>query len=240
MTTLTTPPPDGTDIPPVPDVEPDPGTVRGPDAVPVPAASSAVGRLARAMGRLSPLRVWAVVAVVYSAAAGIFFASGAAFAIPTVQRLCGEPPPDMRFGSTAGEVHGFLSACGPAGRAAYTALQLADLVYPLLFAIFIASSLALVLRLLAPHRPGLLAVAALPFAASGFDYLENVCAWVALAAWPEPGVADGLLGLASTAKTVTSWAAGGLLVVALVMLGVAGARRMWARRGRDLAAGGRA
>jgi hypothetical protein len=131
----------------------------------------------------------------------------------------------MRFSSTAAEVHGFLAACGPAGREAYSALEVADLFYPLVFAVFLASSLALVLRLLAPARRVLVGLVAVPFVASAFDYLENACAWLALAAWPRPGVADGLVGLFSAAKTAASWVAGSLLILALGALAV---RWLWA------------
>jgi hypothetical protein len=198
---------------------------------PAEAPTTAVGR---AMSRLSSVRVWVVVTAVYLAFAAAFFGSGAGFSIPHVQQVCGQAPPDMRFTSTAGEVHAFLEACGPAGREAYRALQLADLLYPLVFAVFLASSLALVLRLLAPTRRALMALTTAPFLAAVFDYLENACAWLALVAWPEPGVADGLLGLFSTAKTVTSWVAGTLLLVALAALALSRGRALLTRhRGRD-------
>jgi hypothetical protein len=190
--------------------------------------------VARALVRVGAVRVWVVVTAVYLAFAAALFGSGAGFSIPHVQQVCGQAPPDMRFTSTAGEVHAFLEACGPAGREAYRALQLADLLYPLVFAVFLASSLALVLRLLAPGRRNLVALAAIPFLAAAFDYLENACAWLALVAWPEPGVADGLLGLFSTAKTVTSWVAGTLLLVALAALALSRGRALLTRhRGRD-------
>jgi len=198
---------------------------------PAEAPTTTVGR---AMSRLSSVRVWAVAAAVYGVVALVFFGSGAGFAIPSVQQACGQAPPDMRFTSPAGEVHAFLEACGPAGREGYRALQVVDLLYPLVFAVFLASALALVLRLLAPGRRGLVGIAALPFVAAGFDYLENVCAWLALSAWPEPGVADGLLGLFSAAKTVTSWVAGTLLLVALAALALSRGRALLTRnRGRD-------
>ncbi len=100
------------------------------------------------MRRLSAGRVWVLAAVVYGVFAVAFFASGAAFAIPIVQRVCGQAPPDLRLTSTADEVHGFLATCGATGREAYTALQVADLFYPAVFAVFLASSLARVLLLL--------------------------------------------------------------------------------------------
>ena len=112
-------------------------------------------------------------------------------------------------------------------------MQLADLVYPLVFAVFIASSLALVISHLAPRRPALLALAALPLVASAFDYVENACAWLALASYPEAAASSSVLGLASAAKTATSWAAGILLLVALGALVVVTLRRRVRARTHD-------
>lgn len=178
------------------------------------------GLVARALGRLATWRVWTGLAAVYLLFAGAFFASTLAFAIPRVEAACGQAPLDVRFSSSAAEVHGFLEACGPVGREAYRMMQLADLFYPAVFALFLASSLALVLRHLAPARPRLLALAALPFVASGFDYAENALAWLSLAAFPEPAATGGLLGIASAAKSATSWLAGGLLIALVVALAV--------------------
>jgi hypothetical protein len=187
--------------------------------------------LARAVARLATWRVWTVSGAVYVVFALVLFTSSAPFAIPRVEALCGQPPLDVRVTSGAAEVNGFLTACGTAGREAYRALQLADVVYPLCFAVFLASSLALVLSRLAPTHPRLLVLVALPFLASAFDYIENALAWRALIAFPRASSTDGLLGVASTAKAATSWIAGGLLIVCLTALGLAVARRSTARLG---------
>jgi hypothetical protein len=173
---------------------------------------------ARTMAWLAAWRVWAVGAVVYAGFAWAFFASTAPFAIARVTEVCGQQPPDLRVGPGASEVHDFLATCGEPGREAYTAMQVADLFYPAVFAFFLASSLALTLRLIAPGRPRLLALAGIPVLAAAFDYLENVSAWLALSAFPEPGSADWLFAGASSAKNVTSWAAGLLLVGAVLAL----------------------
>lgn len=197
-------------------------TITDPERVRLARPAAAIARHAprglTALARLGSRRVWLTVTAVYAVVAGLFFGSSAPFAIPQVEAVCGAPPPDVRFGAAAADVHAFLAGCGPTGRQAYLTLQLVDLVYPLLFALFLASSLALVLRGLAPGRPALLTLAALPFLASGFDYLENACAWLALAAYPSTARTDGLLVLASDAKTATSWAAGVLLLAAVVAL----------------------
>jgi hypothetical protein len=200
---------------------------------------SATGLVARAMSWMSSLAVWGASTVVYAAFAAVFFASDAAFAIPHVQKLCGQAPPDMRFTSAAAEVHGFLEACGPAGREAYRAMQVADLFYPFVFAVFLASSLALALRLLLPSRPGMVILAAVAFLPTAFDYSENACAWLALAAWPQPGFADALLGLFSASKTSVSWLAGTLLLLVLGALTVTGFRGLMARYRHRLGLDGR-
>lgn len=183
----------------------------------------------RQLARLATWRAWTASAVVYAVYAVAFFRSTTPFAIPQVQALCGEPPLDMRVTSTAEEVNGFLTTCGSVGREAYRSLQLADLLYPLIFAVFLASCMALVITRLAPTHPRLLALAGLPFLASTFDYVENALAWRALTAFPQPTTTDGLLGVASFAKTATSWVAGGLLIGGAVALLLAAASRAMTR-----------
>ena len=184
-----------------------------------------VATIARGMGRLATWRVWLVSAALFGVFAGAFFGSSARFAIPTVEAACGQSPPDVRFTSDGGEVGAFLDACGVVGREAYRSMQVADLFYPSVSALFVASSLAMVISRLAPRRRSLLALAALPLVASAFDYVENACAWLALASYPEPAASTSLLGLASAAKTATSWGAGILLLGALGALVVVSLRR---------------
>ena len=188
--------------------------------------------LATAMSALASWRAWAVSAATFGVVAGLFFASSAPFAIPQVEQACGQAPPDVRFFSSAAAVDGFLESCGEAGREAYRSMQLVDLFYPTVFALFVASSLALTISRLVPRHRALLALAALPFAAAAFDYLENAFAWLALAAFPEPAATNGLLGLASAAKSTTSWAAGLLLLGTLAALAATrGVRRLRGRAG---------
>lgn len=184
-----------------------------------------VSAIARGMGRLASWRVWLVSASLFGLFAGVFFGSSAPFAIPTVEAACGQAPPDVRFTSDGGDVGAFLDACGVVGRDAYRSMQVADLFYPLVFALFMASSLAMVISRLAPRRPSLLALAALPLVASAFDYVENACAWLALAVHPHGAATNSVLGLASAAKSATSWAAGILLLLTLGALAVVTLRR---------------
>lgn len=172
------------------------------------------------LGRLASWPVWLASAVVFVPFAIVFFASSAPFAIPEVTAICGQSPPDMRFAPTGDEVNGFLRACGPDGRDAYRNLQLADLVYPAVVGMFQASSLAMVAARLGLTRRSTLALVALPLVATGFDYLENVAAWAALSAFPEPTVLASLLGPASAIKTGAGWLSGLALVAGILVLAV--------------------
>ena len=178
-------------------------------------AAGPVAGLTAGMGRLASWRVWMVSAAVFVVFAGVFFSSSASFAIPEVEAACGQAPLDVRFHSTADDVADFLGACGPVGRDAYRSLQVADLLYPLVFGVFMASSLAIALSRLAPDRPALVGLAGLALVGSGFDYLENVFAWRALAAFPETASTNALLGVASAAKTLTFWIVGALLLISI-------------------------
>ena len=64
------------------------------------------------------------------------------------------------FTSTSDDVERFLSACGVEGRSAYRRMLLADLVYPLVFGLFTASSLALAIRSVVRGRASLRALPA--------------------------------------------------------------------------------
>lgn len=204
---------------------------------PAPAAAGGtVSMVASAMSRLASGRVWIVSASLFVVFAGLFFASSAPFAIPQVAATCGQPPPDVRFTSSAADVSGFLDACGSAGRAAYGSMQMADLLYPLVFGLFLATSFANVLARLAPGDRRVLALAALPLVGSAFDYLENAFAWLALVAYPDPSATGSLLGLASAAKSITFWVAGVALLVAAGALGVLDGRRWLTRRSARLGA----
>jgi hypothetical protein len=183
--------------------------------------TAVVSRIAESMQQLANRRLIIGLAVVLTAFAALLFGSSAPFSIPHVRSLCGQPPPDVRFFTSAADVHEFLVACGDAGRAAYRNLQIADLIYPVVFGSFMASSLAAVFGRITRKGSLWVAAAALPLAGAGFDYLENVAAWISLAGFPAPaGSVATMLGLASPAKQVVSWAAGLLLVASLSLAAV--------------------
>ena len=184
-----------------------------------------IGTLAASMRQLGRWRIWIASAAVFLVFACVFFASSAPFAIPEVEAACGQQPPDMRFFTSANDITSFLDACGPTGRDTYRNMQVADLVYPAVVGLFLASSLALVIGRLSPRGSNAVWLASIPLVASSFDYVENIFAWFALARYPDSAPTDAVLGYASAAKTATSWASGILLLGALAVLGVQLVRR---------------
>ena len=168
--------------------------------------------------RLASWSILAMSGLIFVGFAGALFGSSAPFSIGNVEAVCGAAPLDVRPYSTANEVHQFLAVCGQSGRVAYRNLQLADLFYPAISGLFMASAMVLTATHLFPRRPSMVGLAALPLLGSGFDYTENVFAWRALAAYPDAAGTDSLLGLASLAKTGTFWLAGILLLVGLAGL----------------------
>ena len=176
------------------------------------------------VARLASWKLWVASAAIFVPFAWMFFASSAPFSIPEVEAACGHAPPDMRFFTTADGVTQFLDDCGTNGRDAYRNMQLADIFYPAIIGVFLASSLSLAIKRLSPRPSRTLWLGALPLAAMAFDYLENVLAWLALTSYPDPIATTHLLGVASAAKTTTSWAAGLLLLAALAAIVVQATR----------------
>ena len=173
-------------------------------------------RLAAWMERLADRRLILASGIVFLVLAGLLFGTSAPFSIGHVTALCGQAPPDVRFFTSAAELRGFMVGCGEAGRSAYRDLQIADLFYPAVSGVFMASVLAMGLSRNDRLGRNWVAAAALPLIGSSFDYLENVAAWVTLLGSPaERRAAATLLGLASAAKQTVSWAAGLLLVLVL-------------------------
>lgn len=168
--------------------------------------------------RFASWKLWGASAVFFVPFAWLFFASSAPFAIPEVEAACGQAPPDMRFFTSADGVTQFLEGCGTDGRDTYRRMQLADVFYPAVVGVFTASSLSLAIRRLSPRSRRLLWLGALPLVATGFDYLENTLAWLALASFPDPIVTSHLLGVASAAKTASSWVAGLALLAAVTAI----------------------
>jgi hypothetical protein len=175
-------------------------------------------RLAGAMRRLATWRILALTGGGFVGAAYLFFATSLPFAIPTVTALCHNTPPDIRPYTSGQGVREFLARCGEPGRLAYVHLQLADLLYPAISGLFLASALAMVLVRLGRPSSAIAAAAALPLLGAVFDYLENTAAWATLVVYPESARTADLLGYATVAQQVCNWASWALLIVATPLL----------------------
>jgi hypothetical protein len=105
-------------------------------------------------------------------------------------------------------------------------MQIADLFYPAVYGLFVASSLALSLAKTSLSSRWVSRAIALPFVGAGFDYVENIFAWVALTSYPGDASTNSLLGLAGTAKAATYWVSGLVLIGALVVLAAKRSRRV--------------
>jgi len=163
-------------------------------------------------GALGSWRIWTPIGAVFVIFAGLFFASSAPFSIPEVEAACGQAPPDVSFYTSGDDVSNFLDACGASGRRAYQNMQIADLFYPAVFGLFLASSMMLTFSKISVNNRVVVALATLPLVGSAFDYLENSFAWIALANYPSETPTNALLGWASAAKTTTFWVSGILLL----------------------------
>lgn len=181
-------------------------------------------RLGDRMGRLASRRLLLSSGAACVVLVGVLFASSGPGSVGAVAARCGQPAPDVRFTSTPEQVQDFLGACGVAGRAAYRDLQVTDLFYPAALGLFLASALALLLPRAVRASRRVAALAAVPIAAAAFDYLENLAAWTLLLRYPAPMPWVGrVLGAASAAKQVLTWAS--VLILTAALLGAALARR---------------
>lgn len=182
---------------------------------------------------LGSWRFWIPSAAVFFVFAAVFFGSSAPFSISEVESACGQAAPDVQFFTSGDEVSGFLDACGEEGRAAYRNMQIADLFYPAVFGLFLASSLALSLARTSLSSRLVSRAVALPFVGAGFDYVENIFAWIALVSHPGDASTNALLGLAGAAKSATYWISGLVLIGTLVVLVAKRSRRMIGARKTD-------
>jgi hypothetical protein len=159
----------------------------------------------------------------------LYFATPVPFSLPHAAAACdGQPILDQRWGYSADQVGQYLHACGVTGRAAVSAQQDADLVYPALFAAVLTVSLALLLRAARlPGRHWAHALVLLPAISAAADYLENIGVRVLLAAYPaQPGIVAAMSAV-TRVKLTTGWACMAALVV---LAAAAGFRRLRAGR----------
>lgn len=137
------------------------------------------------------------------------------FSLHTVSVACGWPAPDTRFAPSPRQTELFLTGCGAQGLRAYRDLQIADLFYPVSTALLLVLTLTYLRSHVTPRAAWL---TYLPILAAAGDYLENVCAWVLIAAAPpRPSWATHVLQIGSVVKFVASWLAWVAVIALLVM-----------------------
>jgi len=156
----------------------------------------------------------------------VFFSSSLPFSLAHARAACGgRPVLDTRWWYGTRAAHDYLAACGPAGRAAITHQQLADLIYPALYAGVLTVAFALLLRAIAPVHPAWNLLIALPLLTGALDYLENVGVWSQLLAFPSHGPLVPFFATVTGLKQGLGYACIGVLAALLVTAGITRWRR---------------
>jgi len=191
----------------------------------------------RLEGRLG--RGWVVVVLlaVFVPFYVVYFRSDAAFSLAHARAACGgRSVLDTHWGYSAATAQQYLAACGASGRHAVVAQQLADLVYPLLYALALGSIVAVLLRAVAPARSRWHLLVFLPFVAAAADYVENIGVWQRLIAYPSRGTAVPFFSAVTASKQALGFAGFALVGALLIALIVRGAARRSTERGLTHAA----
>jgi hypothetical protein len=194
--------------------------------------ADAVGGFARhGEGSLARPRLLVALLVLYLPFFVVYFASPIAFSLPHAAEAChGQPVLDQRWGYSPGQVADYLHGCGVAGRAAVTAQQDADLVYPALFAAVLTVAFALLLRTLLPERHWAHVLVLLPAVSGLADYLENIGIRMLLAAYPQQPPIVAATSVVTRVKLATGWTCIGVLVVLAAATGFRRLRVVATRR----------
>lgn len=122
---------------------------------------------------------------------------------------------DLRFGFSAADANRLFEGLGEEGRSFYQMVELTlDLVYPIVYSLFLAALLLLILRKILPENSPWRWLVLIPFATAIFDYLENLGIVLLLRRFPASG--DAIAGFASFAG-MGKWSLFGLS--ALLILG---------------------
>jgi len=138
----------------------------------------------------------------------------------TINRLAGKTigPVDLTMGFDPARTLGMIADYGPAARTYYTRVELTvDVVYPLVYALFLAVILTLLFRGKAYKPFGW--VTLLPFVSQLFDYLENGTIVGLLTSYPRQSYAWAVLcEVFKLAKWLTFGLVIGMTVYGLVRL----------------------
>lgn len=121
--------------------------------------------------------------------------------------------PDMSFYYSAGDLYEMAESYGESGRAAYIRARFTfDLVWPLVYALFLVTAIGWTSRQAFPPGSPWRLANLLPLLAAFFDYLENIATSVVMSRYPEP---TALIDVLAPLFTMAKWS---LLGVSFVLL----------------------
>jgi hypothetical protein len=127
--------------------------------------------------------------------------------------------PDLSFFYTPNELYRMAESYGEEGREAYIRTRFTfDLVWPVVYALFLVTSISWVSQKSLRHKSGLRRWNMIPIYGAFFDYLENVSTSLVMSRYPvHSPVVDWLASIFTPAKWILIFMAFSYLFVALVV-----------------------
>jgi len=108
-------------------------------------------------------------------------------AVNAEQASGGAGSPDTSFWYSVDDLYQFAESYGEAGRAAYVRARWTfDLIYPLVYAFFLISTVSWTFAFAIPAASRWRRVNLIPFFSMIFDYLENIASSLVMARYPQP------------------------------------------------------
>lgn len=93
--------------------------------------------------------------------------------------------PDLSFFYTAGQIYGFAEGYGPQGRQAYIRARWTfDVAWPLVYTVFLTTSISWLLKKSGNHTSRLGLINLLPVFGMALDFMENTAASIVMARFP--------------------------------------------------------
>lgn len=124
---------------------------------------------------------------------------------------------DTMFAYTPDQVYQKISAYGVQGRQLYALTELTiDLVYPVLYNLFLILTTTLVFRQVFPGQSAWQKLRYLPFAVWASDYAENICIAILLLSYPQQ---LNVLAWVASFFTTTKWSLG-IVSLGLIVMGL--------------------
>jgi hypothetical protein len=131
----------------------------------------------------------------------------------------GAGSPDTSFLYSPGDLYQLAKAYGPDGRAAYIRIRFTfDLLWPVLYTLFLATSTSWLLRRVFPPPSKPQALNLVPVLGVLFDYIENICAALVMGRYP---ASTPVVDVLAPVSTFLKWVfIGGSFVLLLALLGI--------------------